>query len=123
MSTKYKTSLAWLTALIIVGGIIFTVQQRELNDRIQAGKQNCELAKTDRIDNARGWTAIERLLLHRQKAVEATPEGKEENLRLLKRVSESANQLRIRLYHCDELIEDDKRRIDRDALDEAHGKL
>jgi hypothetical protein len=89
----------------------------------EAAIEMCERIKQDRIDNARGWTAVERLIADRIESPDTSPAERERSVEFHAAFGESANQLRSRLYQCEPLVLEGKQIIDERALREAQGDL
>lgn len=109
-----------LIVVVIVEGIAGLKLLTNVRD---AARHNCEATKADRIDGARSATAQ---AVYLEKVLAATSVKGDVKLAATGAHalwSESANQLRRRLWNCEVLVEQGRHVIDRDALLEAQGKL
>ena len=107
------------TIAVVISGVIASAKRGEIIDN---AIEVCEDIKHDRLDNARGWTEVERYM----DLVEDAAPSKEIRVQAADTrviVGESANQLRTRLWVCEARVRDGEKVIDDRALREALGEL
>jgi hypothetical protein len=112
--------IAIATLVLAIGAVWVNGLYQDLEESQIA---TCERNKLDRIDNARAFTADVEYLEKVVIAGSVQEDVKRAARAKVQRISESANQLRTRLLHCDVLIEDGRLEIDERALREARGEL
>lgn len=119
-------SLAIVSALVsaTVSFLLATDQaaddlELQTRSRIQA----CEFVKLDRIDNARAWTAMAKAERRDSLDPATIPSERERSAIEAAIYSESARQLRARLYECEPLVRHNRRIIDPEALRDARGGI
>jgi hypothetical protein len=112
--------LTALMATVFLGwAVINHVENEAISDAVAA----CERKKQDRVDNARGWTAMENYYAKIAEARSLKQDVKVEINTLRTKLGETANQLRTRILDCPTLIKDDRNVLDERLLREAQGDL
>lgn len=127
----YKTAAAFFIVSLLAMGLLgwavshnvsTSVSKDRAEDLIDAEIASCERDTLDRVDNARAWTEVERLLGRLSKTSNSEASREElANSRIL--VGETANQLRTRILFCEPLIRRNRHIIDERLLREAQGDL
>lgn len=115
--------IAFVLVVFAAVGSVYLIDKAANEDQQNASIRNCESAKLDRIDIARAATAQSVYLKKVLAAASVKQDVKDAASDSIQLWSESANQLRRRLYDCRVWVKDGKRILDRDALLEAQGKL
>lgn len=109
------------------GFLAYKLADSKSADRTEATIESriagCERAKEDRLDNARGWTKLERGERRDSQDPSGGPGEQRRSAGEAVVFGESANQLRSRLFLCEPLIRDGVKIIDPVALAEAKGEL
>lgn len=86
--------------------------------------EDCELKKADRVDNARGWTALEHYydaISNDAPSVQKDVTTKASHVRVI--VAETANQLRTRILECEPFVRRGEHILDKRLHLEALGDL